>query len=310
MKISFEDLTGVAYDVPDLRLAGQHLYHTCQFCEFAKTERQSHQDCIRNKRVVNRVALRRLSGFSGQCHLGLTDFVEPLIYKGRVLGVFYYGSVVVQGTEAEARRRIARYCERRNLSPDPYLAQLKEVPRIRQKESVAARDRLRLVTQFAERLLDAYGLPLERYKTEMWVHNMNLRRKLPPIVQAAIQYIQKHYSEIIRLDAVAAFARCNPDYLGRLFKRNMFCGIEEYTARVRVDHARLLLETSRYGLGEVGFLVGFQDQTHFGRVFKRLSGLTPGEYRTQHVSQMADNGAKPAVQYPPVVRRQGAPKSV
>lgn len=297
--ISFEDLTGVAYDVPDMRLLEEYRYHTCKFCMFAKSRRSSLQDCMRNKQAVNRLAVRRQEGFRGQCHLGLTDLVEPLVFKGRVLGVFYYGSLVVDGTEAEARRRINRYCARKKMDPAPFLARLKAAAKIDDQELEKYRKQLIFVVQFAQRLLEAYGLPLERYKTEMWIHKMNLRHEVPMIVQAAIRYVHGRYAEQVRLSTVADFIKCHPDYLSRLFKKSMSCGFEEYLSRVRVDHARLLLETNRYSLGEVGFLVGFQEQTHFGRVFKRFTALTPGQYRQKMCAPSATHREQAPIHFPP-----------
>ena len=49
--------------------------------------------------------------------------------------------------------------------------------------------------------------------------------------------------------------------------------------RIRVDHARRLLQTERFAVGEIGFMVGFQDQSHFGKVFRKFVGVTPQAFR-------------------------------
>src|SRR4051812_40164251 len=89
-KISFEDLTGVTLDNPAITLPYRYRIHTCEFCLFAKSDPASHLHCVRNKMAVNRVAIRRRAAFAGQCHLGLTDLVKPLVFQNTVLGVFYF----------------------------------------------------------------------------------------------------------------------------------------------------------------------------------------------------------------------------
>jgi len=46
-----------------------------------------------------------------------------------------------------------------------------------------------------------------------------------------------------------------------------------------MDHAKRLLLSDRFSAGEIGFLVGFEDHSHFGKVFRKTIGKTPQEYR-------------------------------
>ena len=133
-RISFENLTGVSFHVEDLALPSRLRIHTCEACMFAKSRRETHADCIRNKTAVNRLATRRKKMFSGQCHIGLTELVAPLMYQGRVMGVFFLGSVVVRETATEARRKLRRYCETQGLDSRPFLAALAKAPQISAQE--------------------------------------------------------------------------------------------------------------------------------------------------------------------------------
>lgn len=277
LRISFEDLSGVLGDVKEMELSGRLRQHACDFCMFAKSRRTPLQDCMINKAAANRVAMRRLEGYTGQCHLGLTDIVEPLVYKGRVLGVFYYGSVVASGTEALARKRIAKYCARRELDPAPFLRLVKKAPQITSKALEKYRKHLRLVIKFCLQILEAYGLPIERYRTEFDAY-FAARRKLNPLAQAAIRYVHMHYRNPIRLTDVAAHVKCHPDYLCVTLRKELKGGFGDYVNRVRIDHALRLMKLKRFSLGEIAFQVGFNDQSYFNKIFKRLLGCTPGEY--------------------------------
>lgn len=103
---------------------------------------------------------------------------------------------------------------------------------------------------------------------------------MSPLVRNVVGFINVHYAEPLRVAEIAVQNKCNADYLSRAFKRTVGIGVIEYLHRVRIDHARRLLQAGRFTVGEVGHLVGFQDQSHFGKVFRRTVGLTPQAFRT------------------------------
>lgn len=280
MRISFEDLSGVVSDVRDLFTERRWRAHSCEFCTFAKSRRSTHRDCLVNKMATNRIAGRRGKSFSGQCHLGVTDIVHPLVYQGHVLGIFYYGSVVVEGTEPLARKRIAKYCARRKVNPAPFLTRLKRLPRISPEALTQAQSRLNLASRICIRILEAYGMPSERYHTDRDTYEAHLRRH-HILVQTALRYIHQNYRNTIRLSDVASHVKCHPDHLCRLFKKQVGCGLGEFVERVRINHARKLISTGRFSIGEIAFQVGFNNQSYFNRIFKTRIGCTPGEFAQQ-----------------------------
>lgn len=279
LRISFEDLTGVTKDIPDLYVSPHFRIHTCEFCMFAKSSAGSHQECIRNKMAANRVAIQRRRSFDGLCHLGVTDLVRPLVYQEQVLGVFYYGSFVNQDTEVAARERILRYCARRELDPQEHLRQWAQLPRLNQHEIADRWRNVDLAADIAVRIVDNFGLPPKRYRTRSGAQYMVWQGRMPAVVSCTLRYLNQSYSENFRLAEFARSQGCHPDYLSRIFKRTVGIGASEYLHRLRIDHARRLLSMERFSVGEIGFMVGFYDQSHFGRIFRRIVGMTPIDYR-------------------------------
>jgi len=277
--ISFEDLTGVSLDNPQLALPYRHRIHTCSFCMFAKSNPESHQHCVRNKMAANRVAIRRKEGFLGQCHLGLTDLVKPLIFQDTVLGVFFYGSFVLAGTESASKRRIEIFCRRHGFDTVSYLAALEKAPRKSPEELPALWRQIDLVADLARSIVESIGVPVGRYRTRPGAQFSTWNGAMSSLVRNVVTHINRHYAEEIRVADLAAMHNCNADYLSRTFKRTVGFGLVEYLHRIRVDHARRLLQTERFAVGEIGFLVGFQDQSHFGKVFRKFVGLTPQAFR-------------------------------
>ena len=71
----------------------------------------------------------------------------------------------------------------------------------------------------------------------------------------------------------------HPVHLAREFRRFQRCTIGEYIRQLRIERACRQLHASDEPLATIASAVGFSDQSHFSRTFKRLIGMTPAGYR-------------------------------
>jgi AraC-like DNA-binding protein/ligand-binding sensor protein len=99
------------------------------------------------------------------------------------------------------------------------------------------------------------------------------------VMQKALKYINAHYTEEITLDNVAGAVFLSPTYFSKLFSEEMGCRFTAYLNKVRIEKSKLLLRSSGIPLVDIAGLVGYEDQSYFTKVFKRLTGLSPGKYR-------------------------------
>mgnify|MGYP002715338833 CR=1 FL=1 len=99
------------------------------------------------------------------------------------------------------------------------------------------------------------------------------------IVGIAIEYINEHYHEDITLQSAADHVEISASYLSTLFTQNMEHGFVDYLNTVRVNHACAYLEQSILKTYEIAFKVGFRDEKYFSKVFKKIIGVSPSEYR-------------------------------
>ncbi len=83
--------------------------------------------------------------------------------------------------------------------------------------------------------------------------------------------------------ALAKELGCNPDYLNRVFRRVKRSSITDFLQRLRVDFVAQLLLEGRGNVEEAAMDGGFSDRTYMRRVFKKLKGMTPKEYRELHL---------------------------
>ncbi|GAB3794928.1 hypothetical protein GCM10028819_10110 [Spirosoma humi] len=82
------------------------------------------------------------------------------------------------------------------------------------------------------------------------------------------------------LSAVASSLQVNPTYLSRVFAQyfdNLTFG--DYIRKLRIEKAIQLLEDTPHSLSEIAYLTGFSDQSHFTRIFKKMMGQNPSDYR-------------------------------
>jgi len=100
-------------------------------------------------------------------------------------------------------------------------------------------------------------------------------------------YLQENYSQNITLEQLAVLSDLNRSYLVRVFRDEVGLPPYAYLTQVRVERAkRLLIEG--HPLSQVAVAVGFADQSHLTRFFKRIVGVTPGRYsESQHHSRHA-----------------------
>jgi AraC-like DNA-binding protein/quercetin dioxygenase-like cupin family protein len=96
-----------------------------------------------------------------------------------------------------------------------------------------------------------------------------------------IYYLHQHYTENITLENLAATFYISPYYLCREFKRYTNTTIIQYINNIRISQAqRMLLETNK-NITDISKSVGFSNITHFGRVFKAITGMSPSKNKRQ-----------------------------
>jgi transcriptional regulator GlxA family with amidase domain len=93
------------------------------------------------------------------------------------------------------------------------------------------------------------------------------------------EWLQSHYPEEVRLDAVAAAFKMSIRSFNRRFKAATRLTPLQYLQEIRVNQAKQLLKQSNLSIAEISFAVGYQDSSHFGSLFRKMTGITPVEYR-------------------------------
>jgi two-component system response regulator YesN len=97
----------------------------------------------------------------------------------------------------------------------------------------------------------------------------------------AIKYINKHYTQSISLRQVSDYCGVSECYLSRLFTEQMGESFVNFLTRQRINLAKRLMEDTNEPIGDIGKHVGYENQEHFSRIFKKITGKSPSSYRNE-----------------------------
>jgi len=100
----------------------------------------------------------------------------------------------------------------------------------------------------------------------------------PCTVRRVQDYIAAHYNQSLSIDRLAAEAGLSPFHFIRVFRREVGLPPHAYLTQLRVRKARTLVARGE-SVAAAALAVGFVDQSHLNRHFKRITGFTPGHYR-------------------------------
>jgi len=102
------------------------------------------------------------------------------------------------------------------------------------------------------------------------------RGGLSPIMKNRVcDFIESHISEKISLDALSTLAGLSPHHFARAFQQSLGMPPHRYMLRRRLEHVEQMLRDTRLPLSHIALAVGFSDQSHLNRHFRRLTGMSP-----------------------------------
>lgn len=101
----------------------------------------------------------------------------------------------------------------------------------------------------------------------------------PAWLTRAREMLHENFAEGLTVDDVASAVGIHPTHLAREFHRYFRCTIGEYVRQRRVEFACHQISASDAPLSEIALAAGFFDQSHFGRTFKQITGMSPSDYR-------------------------------
>ncbi|MEE0776773.1 MAG: PocR ligand-binding domain-containing protein [Bacillota bacterium] len=102
-------------------------------------------------------------------------------------------------------------------------------------------------------------------------------------VYAAGEYIQEHFREKMSINSIAEVVHLSPSYLSHIFSQTFGYTITDYITYIRLENAKSILGKSGTSISEAALDSGFEDISYFSRVFKKVEGISPREYKKRQL---------------------------
>ena len=128
---------------------------------------------------------------------------------------------------------------------------------------------------YVDSLLNLLAVHLLRTYTTQFHEARSPQHLTQQQISRAIDYMHAHLDQDISLEILAQAVNLSPSHLRRLFKQATGIAPHQYLINLRVNRAKELLLSRRFSIHEVAAEVGFADQSHLHRHFKRTFGVTP-----------------------------------
>jgi AraC family transcriptional regulator len=129
---------------------------------------------------------------------------------------------------------------------------------------------------YAESMLDALAMHLlQHYSVQKYAVPTYQGGLAPAQLEQIVDYIDVYLDRDLSLHELAQLAQLSPHYFSQLFKQSTGFAPRQYILRHRIDRGKKLLRQGGTSIARVAQMVGFVDQSHFHRHFKRLEGVTP-----------------------------------
>jgi AraC-like DNA-binding protein len=97
----------------------------------------------------------------------------------------------------------------------------------------------------------------------------------------SIEYIEKNFSNHIKLEEIASLSKLSTDYFSKMFKTMTGVTPSVYLQFIRISNAAELLTNTNLSVSDISYKVGIEDANYFTRLFKKVTGVTPIAYRDQ-----------------------------
>lgn len=202
-----------------------------------------------------------------KCFAGLCDSAVPVHLGDHLIGFLRTGQVFTEKPTESDFDKTARQLIKWGVDVD-----LKNLRETYFASKVLSQDEYQAMI----RLLRVFAEHLSMISNQVLVREENTEN---PMISRAKEFIETNQSEDLSLSAVAKAVNTSTFYFCKMFKKATGLTFTEYLGRVRVEKAKSLLLNPHLRVSEVAFEVGFQSLSQFNRVFKRITGSSPSDYR-------------------------------
>ena len=261
-----------------------HVLHTCAdrlltcnihknpYCVYLKTETALWSHCIARQDKV--LAKAQQGEYCGMCWTGMTEWIYPVRDDaGQAVGFICVSGYGVN--RAQAMERIDAVSRRFHLNRD-------ELIRLFDERLCHTLPEKSALSPLIKPLAHMFTLLI--HKTACLEEASGESTGSALLFARVTHYLARYYAAPVTLKTLSEQFNCSVSYLSRLFHRYAHQNFRQYVNALRIRLAQTFLTTTQMSIQEITYAVGFTDSNYFSTVFRRESGCSPRQYRSQHSS--------------------------
>ena len=267
---AFGDLTGLPLALQPVE-TWQLPHHGCRnenpFCALISRTSRACAACLQSQERLCAKATHEPQTVT--CMAGLCDTAGPVRMSDRLIGYLESGQFFKKRPDKKQFEKMLELAAEWGV----------DVDREKLREAYFATKVVTPTQQKAAlKMLTIFSQHLAMMSNQVFIQQENAE---PPVIKKAREYIQEHQGEKLSLGQVARAVNMSTFYFCKTFKKVTGINFTDYLSRVRIEKSKNLLLNPNLRVSEIAFEVGFQSLTHFNRVFKKILGQSPTDYRAQ-----------------------------
>ncbi len=281
--VCVHDVSGITNYNSKLYLEYSRKSHSCEYCTQVK-ELMSASTCMRQKQIVMR-RLRILKGqpFFGTCYMGVSEYILPVMRGNRLLCViFVSGASREDLPTAAAKRRHTLSDELKDALQNEYAAFCGQRATTRSILKLLAELLADTILENSSNMIaEANGGHDGRTAWQV-ITPVNSQIRNSWLTTDLLPYIQENYRSKLSLRMLSDMFFITPEYLCRIFSRQMGSTMTKYVNQLRLRHASIQLTSTSKSIAQIAMDVGIDDVNYFYRLFKAQYGMTARAYREKY----------------------------
>lgn len=248
--------------------------HIPQFCHLARKNNNIDNDCKECDKQACEKAKLTAKTYIYNCHMGLIEAISPIKIKNIVIGYLMFGHLRQSVDKVKGWKIVKSNCDKYSLT----IEQLKDLQYAYNND----------IRYFSEEYLIAAVQILETVASYVHVNHMaDLEYEALPV--QIDKYITDHLTEKISCNVICEYFQISRSKLYKLVLNNYGVGVVTYIRKCRIEKAKNLLKRSTFSIKDIAYFTGFTDYNYFTKVFKKMTGKTPSNYKRVMTSTDVNN---------------------
>ncbi len=276
------------------------------FCSVIRENPVSRKRCYRCDALAALEAVRLGRPYIYLCHCGIVDVAVPVKVGDKYLGAVMFGQVRLANIDAHTKverlvNEISSFQEEEMAVRRDLMEKYERLPEMEYDRIVAIAQMMEaLVCYIVDRSMNSRN----QKETYQWllgrldkdntvqeiqeIQDMDFSKSFTldsvsvsksSVIYPAVAYIHCHPEHKVTMAEMAALCHLSPSYFSRVFSRELGENFVTYVNRQKVTFAKQMLRETDKSITQVAAEVGYQDASHFIKLFKRFEGITPQVYR-------------------------------